>query len=66
MGSIPIVEKHFMYDSYKNLPIIQIEDWNKLTLDQLQIYINDYERGVLFKNTEELNIQFYFNKIKQF
>lgn len=29
-GSIPIVEKHFMYDSYPNLPIIQIECWEEV------------------------------------
>ena len=27
LGSIPIVERHFMYDTFKDLPIIQIDDW---------------------------------------
>jgi hypothetical protein len=27
-GCIPIVEKHFMYDRFYGLPIIQVDDWN--------------------------------------
>lgn len=30
MGCIPIVEKHFMYDSWADLPIIQIDSWEEL------------------------------------
>lgn len=30
VGSIPIVERHFMYDSYPTLPIIQIDDWREV------------------------------------
>ena len=29
MGSIPIVEKHFMYDAYPHLPIMQVDDWSE-------------------------------------
>ena len=39
MGSIPIVEKHFMYDTYKNLPILQINSWEDLINSNiLEIY----------------------------
>jgi len=30
VGSIPIVKKHFIYDSWIELPIIQIESWQEL------------------------------------
>lgn len=30
VGSIPIVESHFMYDSYAGLPIIQIDSWDEV------------------------------------
>lgn len=30
VGSIPIVERHFMYDSYAGLPIIQIDSWDEV------------------------------------
>jgi hypothetical protein len=63
-GCIPIVEKHFSYDSYKNLPIIQIDNWNNLSLEMLTPYIEDYKNKKLFVNTEELTVEYWFNKIK--
>lgn len=33
VGSIPIVERHFMYDSYPTLPIVQIDSWNEVLKD---------------------------------
>lgn len=33
VGSIPIVERHFMYDSYPTLPIVQIDSWNEVLED---------------------------------
>lgn len=30
VGSIPIVERHFMFDAYPSLPIIQIDDWREV------------------------------------
>lgn len=30
VGSVPIVERHFMYDAYPTLPIIQIDDWHEV------------------------------------
>ena len=65
MGSIPIVKKHFMFDSYKNLPIIQVENWSDL-LDTniLEEFILKYKNGELFKNMEELTMDYWFTKIK--
>lgn len=31
VGSIPIVERHFMFDAYLTLPIIQIDDWREVS-----------------------------------
>ncbi len=33
VGSIPIVERHFMFDAYPTLPIIQIDDWREVLED---------------------------------
>ncbi len=30
VGSIPIVERHFMYDAYPTLPIVQIDNWREV------------------------------------
>lgn len=35
MGGIPIVEKHLIYNSFTNLPIIQIQKWDDISIDKL-------------------------------
>lgn len=62
-GCIPIVQKHFMYDFYQGLPIIQIEDWSSLNLSHYKEYINLYKNGKLFKNAFMLDKNYFFNKI---
>lgn len=64
MGCIPIVERHFMYDEYKNLPIIQIDSWEQLSFEALKPYIDNYKNKKYFNNTQELNLNFYLDKIK--
>lgn len=63
MGCIPIVEKHFMFDSYKDLPIVQIDSWETFDMNQILLYIEQYKTGDLFKNIQELDNRFYLNKI---
>jgi len=60
-GCIPIVEKHFMYDTY-TLPIIQVDDWNILP-ETLKPYIDLYSIGDAFKFTEQLDINYWFKLI---
>jgi len=64
VGSLPIVERHFMFDSYKNLPIIQIESWDQVTPKFLEPYILNYKNGVYYRNLEELDINYWYYKIK--
>jgi hypothetical protein len=67
MGSIPIVEKHFMYDSYKNLPIIQINSWSKdEIIKNMEKYIELYYQDNLFTNMEEITMSFWNKKILNF
>jgi hypothetical protein len=64
MGSIPIVDKHHMYDTYKNLPIIQVDNWSQvIETDILKEYKNKYLNGELFSNLEELTMEYWINKI---
>jgi len=64
MGSIPIVDKNFIFDGYKNLPIIQVDDWEDLfKTDILQEYENQYYKGNLFNNMEEITMDFWIKKI---
>ena len=64
MGSIPIVEKHFMYDSYKNLPILQIDSWEDLiNTNILETYKEKYFNNELFNNLEEISMDFWIDKI---
>lgn len=66
MGSIPIVERHFMFDTYINLPIIQIDSWSDL-LDEsfLTPYLEKYKKKELFHNMEELTMKYWLDKILQ-
>jgi hypothetical protein len=66
MGSIPIVDKHFMFDTYPDLPIIQVADWHDLLDGQiLEHYKNLYLRGKLFYNMEQLTMDYWKKRIKQ-
>ena len=64
MGCIPIVERHFMYDSYKHLPIIQIDSWDNFTMESLKTYIEQYKNKEAFRDIKELDLEFYLSKIK--
>lgn len=64
-GCIPIVERHFMYDSY-NLPIIQIDNWENIDSSLLNKYILSYKNNDLFKNLEQLKISWWFEKIRSY
>ena len=64
-GCIPIVEKHFMFDGYEGLPIIQITDWNEVNNDFLKPYIEQYKNGSCFKQTEKLNLNYWITLIQE-
>ena len=64
MGCIPIVEKHFMYDSYKHLPIIQIDNWESFDIKDIIPYIEKYKNGIAFNNIQELDLDYYLSYIK--
>lgn len=63
-GCIPIVEKHFMYNTY-NLPILQIDNWENLDQNKINEYIASYKNNNAFKFSEQLSISWWFNKILQ-
>ena len=62
-GCIPIVERHFMYDGY-NLPIVQIDRWEDVDTP-LNEFIEQYKSGHAFANVEQLDVQWWFNKIQE-
>jgi hypothetical protein len=63
-GCIPIVDKHFMYDGYDDLPLIQVTDWNSVNNDLFMTYIEKYKINSCFKNTERLNLNYWIDLIK--
>lgn len=64
LGCIPIVDKHFSYDyNSKNLPIIQIDDWNIITPDFLKPWAIAYKEKKLFNNLQELTLEYWVDKI---
>lgn len=60
VGSVPIVERHFMYDQYPNLPLIQIDNWeNDIDLEKL----ND-KLSKINVNKSQLFMNYWENLIK--
>jgi len=57
MGCFPIVLKHSMYDEYKELPIIQVNDYSEITYDLLYSYLNKKY------SYEKLNMSYWKTKI---
>ena len=58
IGCIPIVIKHPIYDSWSELPILQVEDYAEIT----QELIDDFSRKEF--NYEAMNIEFWKEAIK--
>lgn len=56
LGCIPIVEKHFIYDTF-NLPILQVNSWSDLTNDVLKNF--DSSKYSL----EKLNMDYWRSRI---
>jgi hypothetical protein len=61
---IPIVPKHFIYDSF-NAPIIQIEKETDLTLDLLKDLKNQYEDKINNFDKNILTIKYWAEKINK-
>jgi hypothetical protein len=65
-GSIPVVEKHIIYDSFNQYPIIQIDSWDSLSYDSfLKKYVNEFKEKKIEINYNMLNIEYWFNIIKK-
>jgi len=64
-GSIPLVDRHFMYDSYKDLPIIQVDDWNNLPVDEMREWAERYKNNQCFRNVETLTLTYWVEKIRR-
>ena len=60
-GNIPIVKKHFMYDTYC-LPIIQVNSWEEVTEELLIYPWHNYEKKEF--NFEQLELNYWLNKIQ--
>lgn len=58
-GCIPIVIKHYIYESWKELPMIQVNDYSEITYELLYSYLNrEY-------NMEKLYMTYWKNKIQK-
>lgn len=57
MGCFPIVIKQYIYDTFKDLPIIQVKDYSEVTYELLNFYLNkEY-------NMEKLYLTYWKNRI---
>lgn len=69
-GAIPIIRRNSLYDAYKHLPVVFVDDWSAdaLTLDKLELWKND--RLQIFDDTaqranvlERLSLEYWWDYI---
>ena len=62
IGCIPIVEKHFMYDTY-DLPIIQVDEWEMVD----RTFLSNVDKYICNKvyNYDQLKIEYWFSEISK-
>ena len=63
LGSIPIVQSHFMFDEYGDLPLIQIDNIEEITPEWLQSKVEWYNSSTF--DYEKLRISYWTKKIKE-
>lgn len=63
LGCMPIVEKHFMYDSYPELPIVQIDRWSDINRKWMDDQYEKFCNGKF--SYEKLKISYWFDKIQK-
>lgn len=63
LGCIPVVQKHFMYDSYADLPIIQVEDWGTINRGFFQSHFQTYKEKFKSYKFEKLSINYWADLI---
>tara|TARA_R110000824_G_scaffold218435_4_gene405098 strand:+ start:6195 stop:7022 length:828 start_codon:yes stop_codon:yes gene_type:complete len=61
MGSVPVVQSHFMFDGYRNLPIIQVDAVEDINADWIREKVEWYNSS--FFSYEELKMSYWLEKI---
>jgi hypothetical protein len=54
-GCIPVVKSSCLDKIYKNLPVMIIDDWEKLTYDDFISYLNNYKKKIINYNKIKFN-----------
>jgi hypothetical protein len=64
LGRIPIIGKSYLNKVFEDLPVVEIDDWNKLSQEWLeQKYKIIVEKWDLY-NWDKLSLKYWVNKIK--
>jgi hypothetical protein len=62
LRTIPIVKYHESFSQFKHLPILFVNNWNEVTIDNLQSSINIF-KDIDFNCIQELTINYWSNLI---
>lgn len=62
LRTIPIVKYHESFSQFKHLPILFVNSWDEVTIDNLQSSINIF-KDIDFSNIQELTINYWSNLI---
>ena len=60
-GSIPVTKQHATYKSVKDLPILFVDDYEDITYELLEQFLNNLDINKL--NIEKLNLNYWINEI---
>ena len=63
-GSIPVTKKHIIYESFKNIPKIQLNNYSQVTKNFLTESIKVLDKNKEKYNFEEIDFKYWKNKIK--
>lgn len=62
-GSIPVTKKHYIYESLKTLPILQIDNYFSITEDRLKLEYENFYQNKKSYNLSELDFDYWKLKI---
>jgi hypothetical protein len=62
LRTVPVVKYHESFSQFKHLPILFVNNWDEVTIDNLQSSINIF-KNIDFNYIQELTINYWSNLI---
>ena len=66
LGRIPIIGKSHLNKLFEDLPVVEIDDWNKINEEWLEENYNNVVQKWDLYNWDKLSLKYWVNKIKSY